>query len=196
MTEAGWSAPGGMAAVLGLSDEVVHEIVSEVQAQQHHVWVANYNSPGQVVVAGSDAGLAVMQELAVARNAKRVVSLAVSVACHTPLMDAASKAFGAALAVTPLHVPHIPIISNVTASLQTDPHTIRATLMEQLVSPVRWVESVRAMARLGVSTVTEVGPKSVLAGLIRRIEKQLSLETVTDQASIDGWLAVRQAVSA
>ena len=150
MAEAGANAPGGMTAILGLNDDVVHEMVQDAQARDHQVWVANYNSPGQVVVAGSDAGLAALQELAQARKARRVVPLAVSVACHTPLMGGAAEAFGRALAETPASAGADPVISNVTAAPQTDPQAIREALLQQLVSPVRWVESVRAMAQLGV----------------------------------------------
>ncbi|MHB1317439.1 MAG: ACP S-malonyltransferase [Anaerolineae bacterium] len=196
MAEAGANAPGGMAAVLGLNDDVVHELVAEARARDHQVWVANYNSPGQVVVAGTDTGLAALQELAVGRKAKRVVPLAVSVACHTPLMGGAAEAFGRALAETPLHAARIPVISNVNATPQTDPQAIRAALMRQLVSPVRWVESVRYMAQLGVDMVVEVGPKAVLSGLIRRIDDAMQTGTLTDAASVDGWIASREAVPA
>jgi [acyl-carrier-protein] S-malonyltransferase len=196
MAEAGANAPGGMSAILGLNDDVVHELVSEARARDHQVWVANYNSPGQVVVAGTDTGLAALQELAQGRRAKRVVPLAVSVACHTPLMGGAAEAFGRALAETPLQAAQIPVISNVNAKPQTDPQAIREALMQQLVSPVRWVESVRYMAELGVDMIVEVGPKSVLSGLIRRIENTFEIGTLTDAASIDSWIASHEVVPA
>ncbi len=196
MAEAGASAPGGMSAILGLNDEIVHGLISEAQARNHQVWVANYNSPGQVVVAGSHTGLAAVQEMATACKAKRVVPLAVSVACHTPLMGGAAESFSRALAETPLQPARIPIISNVTARPQTDPQDIRETLLRQLVSPVRWVESVRAMAETGVSAVLEVGPKAVLTGLIRRIEQGIQVTALSDAESIDTWIATRQEVPA
>jgi [acyl-carrier-protein] S-malonyltransferase len=196
MSEAGASAPGGMAAILGLNDDVVHEMVAQAQARNHQVWVANYNSPGQVVVAGSTEGLMALQELAQERRAKRVVPLAVSVACHTPLMGGAAEAFSRALEETPLRPARIPVISNVTAGPQTDPQVIRQALLRQLVSPVRWVESVQTMARLGVGTVLEIGPKAVLSGLIRRITDTVEIATLTDADSIGAWLTSREAVPA
>jgi [acyl-carrier-protein] S-malonyltransferase len=196
MSEAGASAPGGMAAILGLNDDVVREMVEHARARNHQVWVANYNSPGQVVVAGSNSGLMALQQLAQERKAKRVVPLAVSVACHTPLMGGAADAFGRALEETPLQPARIPVISNVTAGPQTDPQAIRQALLRQLVSPVRWVESVQAMAHLGVSTVLELGPKAVLSGLVRRITDSIEIATLTDAASIGAWLASREAVPA
>lgn len=188
--------PGGMSAILGLNDEIVRDLISEAQARNHQVWVANYNSPGQVVVAGSYAGLAAVEELATARKAKRVVPLAVSVACHTPLMGGAAESLSRALAETPLQPAHIPVISNVTAQPQSDPQEIRATLLRQLVSPVRWVESVRAIAQTGATAILEVGPKAVLAGLIRRIEQGIEVTALCDADTIDTWVASRQEVPA
>lgn len=196
MAEAGASTPGGMSAILGLNDDIVHDLISEAQARNHQVWVANYNSPGQVVVAGSHAGLAAVEELATARKAKRIVSLAVSVACHTPLMGGAAESFSRALAETPLHPARIPIISNVTARPQSDPQEIRDTLLRQLVSPVRWVESVRTIAGTGVTAILEVGPKAVLMGLIRRIEQGIQVTALSDADTIDAWIASRQEVPA
>ena len=195
MAEAGAKSPGGMAAILGLSDEAVQELVDDARARQYQLWVANYNSPGQVVVAGSADALAMAHELAEARRAKRVVPLAVSVACHTPLMGGAAEAFGEALADTALRRPAFPIISNVTAQPQSEPEEIRSSLLQQLVSPVRWVESVRAFANLGVDTILEVGPKAVLSGLIRRITTDASLVTVCDAASVANWIASGEALN-
>jgi len=196
MAEAGAQVPGGMAAILGLDDDTVQQLVAEAQANHHAVWVANCNSPGQVVVAGSHTGLAAIEELAQGRKAKRVVPLAVSIACHTPLMGRAAASFGEALASTPLRPTRIPVISNVTAAPQTDPQGIRETLLQQLVSPVRWVESVRTMARLGVGTVVEIGPKPVLASMVRRIDASLEIDALSDVPGVEAWLATRQAVPA
>ncbi len=196
MAEAGASMPGGMSAILGLNDEIVHDLISEAQARNYQVWIANYNSPGQVVVAGSRAGLAAVEELATAHKAKRVVPLAVSVACHTPLMGGAAESFSRALAETPLQPARIPVISNVTAQPQSEPEEIRAALLRQLVSPVRWVESVHAIAQTGVTAILEVGPKAVLTGLIRRIEQGIQVTALSDAESIDTWIASRQEVPA
>lgn len=184
MREAGESAPGGMAAVLGLDDDTVHEIVGQVRIEGYDVWVANYNSPGQVVIAGSQEGLAKAMELAQARRAKKVIPLAVSVACHTPLMRAAAERFGAALAEVDIHPPCVPVVSNVTATPLTEPEAIRAALLRQLSSPVRWVESVQTMVRYGVEGVIEVGPKAVVSALVRRIDEGLLTLSVTDVSSL------------
>jgi [acyl-carrier-protein] S-malonyltransferase len=186
MREAGECAPGGMAAIIGLSDEAVHEIMAQVQAEGLHAWVANYNSPGQVVIAGCAQGLERAVALAHERRAKRAIPLAVSVACHTPLMGAAAERLGAALAETEIRTPWAPVVSNVTATPLSEPEEIRAALLRQLSAPVRWVESVQAMSTAGVTTMLEVGPKSVVAGLIRRIDGQINVAAITDAASLEG----------
>ncbi len=186
MAEAGDCAPGRMAAIIGLSDEVVHEIIAQVQGEKLNVWVANYNSPGQVVIAGCNEGLVRAVELAQERKAKRAIPLAVSVACHTPLMGAAAERLGAALAETDIRRPWVPIVSNATARPLSEPEEIRKALLRQLSSPVRWVESVQTMTRAGVTTMIEVGPKSVVTGLIRRITREVDVLNVTDEASLLG----------
>ncbi len=186
MRDAGQSAPGGMAALIGLSDEAVGEIIAQAQSEGLDVWVANYNSPGQVVIAGSEDALARAMALAQERRAKRAIPLAVSVACHTPLMGAAAERLGAALAETEIRAPWAPVVSNATATPLAEPEEIRAALLRQLCSPVRWVESVQAMARAGVGTMVEVGPKSVVAGLIRRIDGEMNAVAITDPASLEG----------
>jgi [acyl-carrier-protein] S-malonyltransferase len=193
MAEAGECAPGGMAALIGLSDEVVHELIAQVQAEGLNAWVANYNSPGQVVIAGCGEGLARAVALAQERRAKRAIPLAVSVPCHTPLMGAAAERLGAALAETEIRPPWAPVVSNVTAAPLSQPEEIRAALLRQLSSPVRWVESVQTMAEAGVSQMLEVGPKSVVAGLIRRIDREIEVTAVADPA---GVLALTEAVPA
>ena len=184
MAEAGNRAPGRMAAIIGLSDEVVHEIMAQVQGEKLNVWVANYNSPGQVVIAGCNEGLVRAVELAQERKAKRAIPLAVSVACHTPLMRAAAERLGAALAATEFRAPWIPIVSNATARPVSEPEEIRQALLRQLSSPVRWVESIQNMAKAGVTTMIEVGPKSVVTGLVRRISREMDVLTATDEASL------------
>lgn len=189
MREAGNCAPGGMVALIGLNGEAVHEIISLAQADGFCVWVANYNSPSQVVIAGDDAGLARAVELAQERRVKRIIPLAVSVACHTPLMSGAAERLGIVLADTEIREPWAPIVSNATATPLREPEAIRAALLRQLEMPVRWVESVQAMADAGATTMLEVGPKSIVAGLIRRIDSQLNVLGVTDEASLADALA-------
>ena len=187
MRDAGAQAPGGMAALIGLDDATVAEVVAETNGDQDQVWVANYNSPGQVVIAGERAALERASTLATARGAKRAVPLAVSVACHTPLMGAASERLAAALNETTFHRPWAPIISNVLAAPVQEPEEIRAALLRQLTSPVRWVESVQAMARQGITAMIEIGPGTVLSSLVKRIERALEVTSFTDAASIQGF---------
>jgi [acyl-carrier-protein] S-malonyltransferase len=185
MRDAGEQAPGGMAAIIGLEDDDVVHVVAEANASGPGVWVANYNSPGQVVIAGANQALARAMDLAKARGAKRALPLAVSVACHTPLMTAASERLGEALAATPILKPWVPVVSNAEAMFLSEPEAIHAALLKQLSSPVRWVESVQQMVVEGISTVIEIGPKSVVAGLIKRIEKSLNVYAITTLAELE-----------
>ena len=187
MRDAGSLAPGGMAAIIGLSDEDVASLVAEVNEDKESLWVANYNSPGQVAIAGQEDALGRAIELAQKRGAKRALSLAVSVACHTPLMRAASERLAAALESATFGTPWAPVISNATASALDRPEEIKAALLRQLSSPVRWVESVQLMAERGIKTTVEIGPRSVVAGLIRRIDASLGRETLTDVGSINAY---------
>ncbi len=189
MRDAGVTAPGGMVAILGLEDAAVAEIVAAVQRDGHGVWVANYNAPGQVVIAGQKEALDRTVVLAKERKAKRAIPLAVSVACHTPLMEAAAQRLGAALEATPFHRPWVPVISNATATPTTDPQEIKAALLRQLTSPVRWVESVQAMAQKDVTGIIEIGPKAVVSGLITRTCPSIAARTVTDVTDLAAFHA-------
>ncbi|MHB0858511.1 MAG: ACP S-malonyltransferase [Anaerolineae bacterium] len=193
MRDAGQSAPGGMAAIIGLDDQAVAELVAEVCETEPSLWVANLNAPGQVVVAGSKAALDIALPLAKARGAKRALPLAVSVACHTPLMGPAAERLAAALDETSFARPWAPVVSNVTATPLEDPADIKAALLRQLSSPVRWVESVRSMESVGVGAVLEIGPKEVVSGLVKRIAPTLLVQSVTSAAGVEamntgGWL--------
>lgn len=189
MRDAGATAPGGMAAIIGLSDETVAEIVAEANDAEAGdsvaLWIANYNSPGQVVIAGRQDKLERALELAVARQARKAVPLAVSVACHTPYMRAAAEQLGAALQETTFQRPWVPVVSNAEAKPLSEPSEIKAALLRQLYSPVRWVESVQVMAAAGVTTTLEIGPKAVVSGLIRRIDRSLEQFKVTDRDSLE-----------
>lgn len=190
MRDAGAAAPGGMTAIIGLDDETVAEIVAEASATEpaatgSGVWIANYNSPGQVVIAGEGERLSRAMELAKARGARRALPLAVSVACHTPLMAAAADRLGDALSETTIHRPWAPVVSNVTATPLSEPDEIRAALLAQLSSSVRWVESVRAMVAAGVTHMIEVGPVAVVIGLSKRIAPDMTQLSITDGADIE-----------
>ena len=187
MRDAGAETPGGMAAIIGLSDGAVAQIVAEANRNVQGVWMANYNCPGQVVIAGNRETLGRALALAKDRKAKRAVTLAVSVASHTPLMSAAADRLGAALEETPFHRPWVPVISNATASPLVDPEAIKAALIRQLTSPVRWVESVEVMIGENVTVMLEVGPRAVASGLIRRIHRPTALCSITDVASLKAF---------
>ena len=187
MRDAGTTSPGGMAAIIGLSDEVVAEIVAEARGDREDVWIANYNSPGQVVIAGKDDALSRALGLAKARQAKRALPLKVSVACHTPFMDAAADRLGVALEATTFHRPWVPVVSNAEATPLVEPEAIKAALLRQLNSPVRWVESVQTMVAGGTTTTLEVGPKEVVSGLIKRIHRPTARHSVSDVTSMNAF---------
>ena len=185
MHDAGEEASGGMAAIIGLEDEEVASIVADANEDGQGVWIANYNSPGQVVIAGKKEALERAVSLARERDAKRAIPLKVSVACHTPLMEAAADRLGAALEETTFRRPTIPVVSNARAVPLSDPQEIKEALLRQLSHPVRWVESVQTMVDEGVEAVLEVGPRAVVSGLIRRIHRPLELYKVTDADSLE-----------
>ena len=174
MKGAGEQSPGGMAAVIGLERESLEAICATVREQNgEHVGIANDNCPGQVVISGAFGALERAMGLAKEQGAKKVVRLAVSIAAHSPLMADAAAEFRQALDATPFHEPAIPLVANATAGPLTAPDDIRDALGRQLTSPVRWAESVRWMIEQGVARFIEVGPKEVLTGLLRRIDREV-----------------------
>jgi len=174
MKLAGERAPGGMAAVLGLEREAVEEVCQRAREETEGiVQVANDNAPGQTVISGEQAALERAMALAQERGARRVVRLAVSIAAHSPLMACIVDEFRAAVGATSMEEAGIPIVANVTACPITAVADIRHELVAQLTSPVRWVESVQYMIAQGVDTFVEIGPKEVLSGLIKRIDRNV-----------------------
>jgi len=186
MKEAGERNPGGMAAVLGLEAEVLDEICRIASRETGGVvQLANYNSPGQIVISGHKEALEQALELAREREARRVIPLAVSIAAHSPLMQPAAQTFADVVAQVDFHQPQVPVVANVTAAPITTVAEIRGELVNQLTSTVRWAESVRYMMAQGVSTFVEIGPKNVLTGLIRRIERGVQTINVGDVAGVE-----------
>ncbi len=174
MKQAGEQSPGGMAAVLGLGREAVEEACTTARQETgEHIGLANDNCPGQIVISGARAGLERASELAAARGAKRVVRLPVSIAAHSPLMREAAEAFKVELRSVRFEEPHTPMVANATARPVTDPMAIRDALGQQLTAPVSWTESVEWMIDWGVDRFVEVGPKKVLIGLLRRIDRSV-----------------------
>ena len=159
---------GGMGAVIGLSDEQVHDIVD--QAREHgEISVANRNAPGQIVLSGVIPALVFALEMSKTVGARRAVQLTVSVASHSPLMRRARDEFGRILAKVPFRDPKVPMLGNVHASVIQTADGLRRELTEHLVHGVQWTETIRRMAADGVTDFVEVGPGRVLTGLIRRI---------------------------
>src|SRR5512139_813954 len=185
MKDAGQANPGGMAAVVPLGREVLDEVCQEARAVVGKpVQVANDNSPGQIVISGDNAALEKAMELAKARGAKRIIRLQVSIASHSQLMSVAARSFRSALDTISFAPADVPVIGNVYAR-PIEIIDVRDELEAQLTSPVRWTESVQYLAQLGVTTCIEMGPKDVLAGLVRRIDNSLTAMSVGDPKGID-----------
>jgi [acyl-carrier-protein] S-malonyltransferase len=184
MAQAGALRPGSMAAILRLDDSQVTAICAEAALQSGDVvQVANYNSPGQVVISGSAAGIAAAIELATAAGGRPRV-LAVSIASHSALMQPAADAFAEIVAATPFQPPKIPIIGNIEAAPLVDVGAIRRELVAQLTSPVRWTDSIRFIRASGATRFVEVGPGQVLTGLVKRIEPDVSTANVAEPGDL------------
>ncbi|UFH54992.1 ACP S-malonyltransferase [Spirosoma sp. KNUC1025] len=159
--------PSTMAAVLGLADDVIEKVCAEITEEV--VVPANYNCPGQVVISGSAAGIQLAEERLKAAGAKRVVPLAVGGAFHSPFMEPARTEFAEAVERMPFSAPRCLVYQNVNAQAVTDPAKIKANLIAQLTSPVRWTQSVEHMVADGATEFFECGPGKVLQGLIKKI---------------------------
>lgn len=188
MQQAVPAGTGAMAAVIGLDDEGVRAACAEA-AQGEVVEAVNYNSPGQVVIAGHAAAVERAGAAAKARGAKRVLPLPVSVPSHCALMQPAADALAMRLAETAFGTPNVPVVLNVTAAPATDAGAIRDALARQLHSPVRWVESMRYAADAGVTMLVECGPGKVLGGLAKRIDERLAGISANDPDSLTAALA-------
>lgn len=179
---------GAMAAILGLDDDVVIKVCSDA-AQGQVVSAVNFNSPGQVVVAGEADAVNRAVELAKTAGAKRALILPVSVPSHCALMKPAAEQLAAALQNIEIKAPSIPVLHNVNVEATQDVAQLRSLLVQQLYSPVRWVESIQKFSASGVSNIIECGPGKVLAGLNKRIDKAITTMPVYDTASLDSAIA-------
>ncbi len=187
MQEAVPVGQGGMAAILGLSDDDVRAACAEA-AQGEIVEPVNFNAPAQVVIAGHKAAVERACEAAKAKGAKRALPLPVSAPFHSSLLKPASDRLRDYLANVNFAAPAIPLINNVDVAIVSDPAAIKDALVRQAASPVRWVESVQKMAAGGVTRVIECGPGKVLTGLVKRISGDLAADAIVDQASLDALL--------
>ncbi|MGB8647911.1 MAG: ACP S-malonyltransferase [Anaerolineae bacterium] len=180
MKHAGEIRAGGMAAILGLDDQKLAEICSEAGAVQ----VANMNAPGQLVISGEKEALDRAIGLAKKAGAKRAIPLAVSIAAHSELMRPAVDQFRAAVMATSIHPPTLPVLSNVTVEPLATVEAIQNEMLAQLTSPVQWVKTIELMASQGIHLFLELGPKDVLAGLIKRITTGTTAISIGTPAAI------------
>lgn len=183
---------GAMAAVLGLDDDTVRAVCAEA-AENEVLEAVNFNSPGQVVIAGNKAAVDRGCVLAKARGAKRALPLPVSVPSHCALMRPAAEKLFAALSTINVKTPSVTVLHNADVAGHADPAAIRDALARQLYSPVRWVETVQAFSAQGIELVAECGPGKVLAGLNKRIVDGMLGVALTDAAAIIDTVAKIQA---
>lgn len=176
---------GAMAAILGLEGEALEQVCADA-AQGEVVSPANFNSAGQVVIAGNSGAVERACALAKSRGAKRALPLPVSAPFHCALMRPAGERLAAVLAAIVIHPLTVPVVCNVTAAPNQDAARVAQLLVEQVSAPVRWDESVQCMHRSGVDRFIEIGPGKVLAGLIKRIAKDSQAQSVEDLASLKG----------
>jgi len=179
MQEAADATPSGMVSVLGLEQPQVEELCQKAR-QDETLQIANLLCPGNIVVSGTNAACERVAEMAVAVGAMKAVPLAVAGAFHTPIMGSAVERLREALAETRIQKPAIPVISNVDAQAHFEPDEIRDLLVRQIVSPVRWEESMRAMLDHGYNQFYEVGPGRVLRGLLKRIDRRVACHGAFD----------------
>lgn len=166
--------PSTMAAIIGLSDEVIEEVCASIPEV---VVAANYNCPGQLVISGSIEGIDKACEQLTAKGAKRALKLSVGGAFHSPLMEPARVELEEAIKAAQFTVPICPVYQNVDAKPYTDPEQIKANLIAQLTAPVRWTQTVQNMIADGATSFTELGPGNVLAGLIKKANKEAVCES-------------------
>jgi [acyl-carrier-protein] S-malonyltransferase len=184
MKLAGDLSPGGMAAVIGLGVDVLAAACDEArQATGGVMQIANDNCPGQTVISGDKPTLHVALEKIEGAGARKVVPLAISIAAHSPLMAVVATEFATAVDAAAITDAAVPVVANVSARPISNAEEIRAELKAQLTSPVRWTDSMRYLVQQGVSKVVEIGPKNVLTGLMRRIDRQVERENVGDAPS-------------
>lgn len=183
---------GGMAAILGLDDDTVKFVCETAQSEVSGevVQPVNFNSPGQVVIAGHKDAVAKACELAKAAGAKRALVLPVSAPFHSVLLKPAADVLAEALTRFTMNVPQIKVVNNVDVQIENDADKIRDALVRQAWHPVRWVECVTAMANDGVTDMVECGPGKVLAGLAKRIDARVTGHALVDQASLASILKI------
>ncbi|WP_417510017.1 ACP S-malonyltransferase [Methylophaga sp.] len=184
MQQAVPAGEGAMAAILGLSDDIVRDVCSEASIIGV-VEAVNFNSPGQVVIAGSTAAVKKATEIATEKGAKRALILPVSVPSHCALMRPAAEQLAQKLDEISIHMPTTPVIHNASVTAADDVVSVKSLLAQQLYSPVRWVETVQWFAAENVSQLVECGPGKVLAGLTKRIDKSVNAVPLFDLTTLE-----------
>ncbi|MBF2759931.1 MAG: ACP S-malonyltransferase [Ectothiorhodospiraceae bacterium AqS1] len=194
MQEAVPEGEGGIAAILGLKDEEVVSLCAQIcrEPSSGHVSAVNFNSPGQVAIAGDIETLERAMEAMRAAGAKKIVRLPMSVPVHCPLMAPASQRLEERLAAIDLRPPKVSILHNADLLERSDPSAIRKALVDQLTRPVQWSRCISSMAERGARTMIEFGPGRVLAGLARRIDRDLQVSAVHDARSLEKALEAIQ----
>jgi malonyl CoA-acyl carrier protein transacylase len=187
MQEAVPEGTGAMYAIIGLDNDAIAKACEE-SAQGQVVSPVNFNSPGQVVIAGNKEAVERAGAACKAAGAKRALPLPVSVPSHCALMKPAADKLAVALQDITFNAPQVPVVNNVDVRTENDPEAIRSALVRQLYSPVRWTESVEFIAAQGVTSLLEVGPGKVLTGLTKRIVDSLTAAAVNDTASLSAAL--------
>jgi [acyl-carrier-protein] S-malonyltransferase len=177
MQEAVPAGQGAMAAIIGLDDALILDACKKAE-QGEVVAAVNFNSPGQVVIAGTAAAVERASALCKEAGAKRALPLPVSAPFHTELMRPAAERLAEQITATIFSAPKIPVVHNVTADVESNPEKIKALMIEQIYSPVRWVECVNAMSEKGIASTLECGPGKVLSGLNKRINAELTTTSV------------------
>lgn len=182
---------GGMAAILGLDDEIIKNICDDItnQNSEESLEPANFNSPGQVVIAGHKNAILRGIEMAKSKGAKRAIMLPMSIPSHCSLMKPAADSMRLQLAQVTLQPPRIPILHNADVTSHAETTDIKEILIRQLTSPVRWVDTIKAFAASGITHIIECGPGKILVGLNKRIDQNLQQLSLSDSESI------RQAVN-
>jgi [acyl-carrier-protein] S-malonyltransferase len=183
MHEAGQKRAGAMAAIMGLDEAKLAEV-----CKQSDTVMANINSPGQIVISGAAESITKAMAMATAAGASRTVQLQVSGAFHSPLMQPAAEGLTKYIDATAFKTPAVPVIGNVTALPLATPEDVKTELKKQLLNPVQWIRTIEYMAQQGVTTFIEIGPGRVLAGLVKRINKEVMTQNLGDLAAIKAFV--------
>ena len=189
MQQAVPAGTGGMYAIIGLDDDKVIASCHQVQVETNEVVAAvNFNSPGQIVIAGNKGAAELAANLCKEQGAKRALSLAVSVPSHCALMKPAAKKLASLLTDVQFNTPNIRVINNVNVASPNEPDAIKQAMVEQLYSPVRWTETVTMLANLEIENLLEIGPGKVLTGLTKRIDNRLSCKAINSIDSVNSLI--------